>query len=70
MKQETDLKPGDLVMKTSGDYTFYGVVLAVFPKRSGAIRVAVENNDGLIHIFNPSQLTHMEMMPLLTPFHG
>lgn len=48
---------GQQVVKWGGDYQFAGVILAVFAKRSGAIRVAVENNDGLIHIFNESQLT-------------
>jgi len=44
------------VRKRSGDYSFDGVVLAAFRKRSGSPRYAVENGDGLIHIFNHEQL--------------
>ena len=47
---------GDHVMKKRGDYTFCGVVLAAFRKRSGSPRYAVENEDGLVHIFNHEQL--------------
>lgn len=47
---------GDHVVKDNGDYVFRGVVLAAFRKRSGSPRYAVENEDGLIHIFNHSQL--------------
>ena len=51
---------GDPVIKRAGDYTFRGIVLAVFRKRSGAPRYAVENDDGLIHIFNHEQLSIRE----------
>lgn len=47
---------GDRVTKTTGDYTFTGTVVASFPKRSGETRVVVENDDGILHIFNPKQL--------------
>lgn len=47
---------GDYVVKSSGDYTFRGIVLASFRKRSGAPRYAVENEQGLVHIFNEEQL--------------
>lgn len=47
---------GDLVIKRKGDYVFSGVVLAAFRKRSGSPRYAVENDDGLVHIFNHEQL--------------
>lgn len=49
-------KEGDAVLKRGGDYDFDGVVLAAFRKRSGSPRYAVENEDGLIHIFNHDQL--------------
>ena len=49
-------KVGDGVIKTGGDYHFYGDVVAVFAKRSGAVRVVVENREGILHIFNPTQL--------------
>jgi hypothetical protein len=47
---------GHRVTKTGGDYSFGGVVVAQFKKASGAERVVVENPDGILHIFNPSQL--------------
>jgi hypothetical protein len=47
---------GRLVHKTTGDYKFRGDVRGSFPRRNGAARVAVENNDGLLHTFSPSQL--------------
>lgn len=47
---------GDTVLKTGGDYTFRGVVVTSFPKRGGQPRVVVENDDGVLHIFNPDQL--------------
>lgn len=50
------MKAGDLVVKDGGDYTFGGTVVAVFQKLSGAWRIAVENPEGLVHIFNAGQL--------------
>lgn len=48
---------GDLVSKTSGDYKFHGVVVAVFQKLDKkSWRVVVENSDGVLHIFNMNQL--------------
>lgn len=49
-------KVNDLVIKTGGDYTFEGVVVAAFTKLSGAERYCVENAQGLVHIFNGPQL--------------
>lgn len=49
-------KEGDIVRKTSGDYIFEGIILCAFRKRSGSPRYVVENEDGIIHIFNHSQL--------------
>jgi hypothetical protein len=50
------LKSGDTVIKTSG-YRFAGVVVAAFCKRDGtSMRYVVENDDGLLHIFNAGQL--------------
>ncbi len=49
-------KVGDKVRKTSGDYKFSGTVVSVFAKKSGAVRYVVENDDGLLFIFNVSQL--------------
>lgn len=47
---------GDRVMKTGGDYSFTGVVVAKFTKLSGVERVVVENEQGILHIFNTKQL--------------
>jgi hypothetical protein len=47
---------GDAVSKTGGDYTYRGRVVSVFIKKSGATRVVVENDDGMLFIFNPKQL--------------
>jgi hypothetical protein len=47
---------GEYVFKCSGDYHFRGHVVAVFRKRSGAVRVVVENEDGVLHIFSEAQL--------------
>lgn len=49
-------KVGDLVYKDSGDYKYYGEVVSVFDKLSGATRYVVENEDGMLFIFNESQL--------------
>lgn len=53
------LAVGDLVQKTGGDYTFTGRIVARFTKLSAAERVVVENKDGVLHIFNPSQLQYL-----------
>lgn len=56
-----DVRVGDPVEKNSGDYTFCGVVRSVFAKGSGAVRVVVEDERGLLFIFNPGQLTRKEV---------
>lgn len=51
------LQIGDRVVKGGGDYTFDGVVVAKFFKRDGfTLRVVVENDDGMLFIFNSGQL--------------
>lgn len=51
------MKINDKVIKTGGDYTFDGTVVAVFQKLSGKTRVVVENEAGILHIFSESNLT-------------
>jgi hypothetical protein len=51
---------GDRVIKDGGDYAFEGVVIAVFKKRSGAVRYAVEDDRGLVMIMNLQQLRKKE----------
>jgi hypothetical protein len=46
---------GQHVRKPKG-YRFDATVLAVFRNLSGEWRVVAENGDGLLHIFNESQL--------------
>jgi hypothetical protein len=54
---EVKIDIGNRVIKWGGDYRFIGNVVAVFLKRDGeSARVVVENDDGVIHIFNPGQL--------------
>lgn len=50
------MKTRDYVKKVGGDYTFEGFVVAVFTKKSGIERVVVEDDRGILHIFNPKQL--------------
>lgn len=47
---------GDIVTKTGGDYTYTGTVVACFTKKSGAVRLVVENQDGMLFIFNEQSL--------------
>lgn len=44
------------VSKIGGDYRFEGTIVAVFHKMSGKARYVVENNDGLLFIFNHESL--------------
>lgn len=48
----TQFKIGDLVEKVGGDYTFIGTVVSVFPKLSGAIRLVVEDDRGVLHVYS------------------
>ena len=47
---------GDIVAKEVDDYTFKGMVISVFRKRSGSPRYVVENAEGIVHIFKHNQL--------------
>ena len=51
---------GDRVAKLSGDYRYRGVVVSIFRKRSGVVRYVVENDDGMLFIFNEGQLQPQE----------
>jgi len=46
---------GDCVHKVVG-YKYKGVVVGVVIKRDGAKRFVVENDDGMLFIFNEAQL--------------
>lgn len=43
---------GDQVEKVGGDYTFMGHVVAAFHKRSGVARYVVEDDRGVLHVYN------------------
>lgn len=50
------IKIGMKVEKVGGDYQFKGIVVSVFVKLNGNIRCVVEDERGLLFIFNPNQL--------------
>jgi len=50
------MRKGDKVKKIKG-YKFNSIILAVFKNSKGETRVVAENKDGILHIFDPSQLT-------------
>jgi len=53
---KTEFSLGDPVSKVGGDYRFDGVVIGVFTKLSGAVRYAVEDDRGVIHIYSAKNL--------------
>jgi hypothetical protein len=50
------LRQGQFVVKRGGDYRFVGEVAAVFTKRSGVVRLVVEDERGLLLILRPEQV--------------
>jgi hypothetical protein len=50
------INTGHKFVKTSGDYTFEGEVIAVITKKSGAARYVVEDDRGLLLIMNEKQV--------------
>ena len=55
-KKVLKFKLGEKVRKTSVGYQFSGVVTGIFEKLTGVVRYAVENQDGITHIFNEKSL--------------
>lgn len=55
-RETDDIHLLDRVIKIDGDYTFFGEVRGLIKKKSGKLHYAVENDQGLIHIFSGSQL--------------
>lgn len=53
-------KIGDLVAKTGGDYRFDGTVVAVFYKLSGVVRLVVEDDRGILHVYSEKNLRHRD----------
>lgn len=56
----TDLAVGDRVAKVTGDYRFDGVVVAVFPKLDGKLRIVVEDDRGVLFISNMQTYTRRD----------
>lgn len=52
LNMDTRFKYGDFVRKSDGDYVFAGYVVGIIAKIGGEIRYAVENADGIVHIFS------------------
>jgi hypothetical protein len=50
------MKTGDKVKKVGGDYQFEGVIVSSFQKKSGALRFAVEDDRGVLHIYSEKNL--------------
>lgn len=53
---ESQFKVGNKVEKVGGDYTFVGVVVSVFQKLSGAVRLVVEDDRGVLHVYSEKNL--------------
>lgn len=53
---EAHFKVGDKVEKVGGDYTFVGTVVSVFQKLSGAVRLVVEDDRGVLHVYSEKNL--------------
>lgn len=55
-RNDQPIRVGDRIVKDTGDYHFVGEVRAIFPKRSGVVRLVAENASGLLFIFTPKQV--------------
>ncbi len=53
---ENEFDEGNFVEKIGGDYTFVGEIVAVFTKKSGAVRYVVEDDRGVLHIYSAKNL--------------
>lgn len=54
------MKIGDQVEKLGGDYVFIGEVVSVFKKKSGVVRVVVEDDRGVLHVYSEKNLKPKE----------
>lgn len=54
------LQCGTKVTKIGGDYVFNGIIVAVFTKLSGKVRLVVEDDRGILHIFSETNLKKLE----------
>ena len=51
-KQLQDVQIGDTVERVNSDYKFVGTVRSVFEKNSGLVRYVVEDDRGVLFIWN------------------
>jgi len=58
--ENAQFKVGDLVEKVGGDYQFVGHGVCVFAKLSGAIRLVVEDDRGVLHVYSEKILRLVE----------
>lgn len=58
---------GQRVAKVGGDYSFIGTVRTRFTKKSGEIRYAVENEDGVLHIYSGKNLEPLTSLNMPHP---
>tara|TARA_R110002096_G_scaffold241738_2_gene433772 strand:- start:2656 stop:3108 length:453 start_codon:yes stop_codon:yes gene_type:complete len=49
-------KVNDKVSKVGGDYKFDGTIVSLFPKLSGVIRIVVEDDRGVLHVYSEKNL--------------
>lgn len=47
-----DVQIGDIVERVNSDYKFVGTVRSVFEKNSGLVRYVVEDDRGVLFIWN------------------
>ena len=59
-KDKPTISVGDTVKRVSSDYTFIGTVVAKFNKLSGLVRYVVEDDRGVLFIWNEK---NMELVP-------
>ena len=64
---EINFRIGDPVAKVGGDYRFEGKVAGIVRKKSGQIRYVVEDDRGLLFIFNPAQLEPRTILLTVAP---
>jgi len=55
-----DINKFTRVFVKASDYQYFGWIVCAGKKRSGKVRVVVEDDNGRWFIHNPSQLTNME----------
>lgn len=52
-----EFKIGDKIKKNTG-YAFDGIIVAIFQNTKGETRIVAElENNGMLHIFSPNQLS-------------